>query len=262
MIKYLYYLLLFIFFGYNSKYSQNLYEYVDPFIGSVGDGNVFVGPSCPFGMVKPGPDFNIHSNSGYDSDLRKPLLGISQVHVSGTGGGPKYGNISLMPFNGEFNNFNQTSLRINEKTSAGYYSVNLTKWNIDVELTTSDRVAFHKYHYNGNSKPGIKIDVGSFLGEESIPDSREAQQFVGSEIQILSNSEIQGYSRIRGGWNNGSAYTVYFYATFDTPCESYGIWNNNQITPSEKNAFDNGKESGAWFSYKTSANQKIKMKID
>ena len=26
--------------------------------------------------------------------------GFSQVHVSGTGGGPKYGNISVMPFTG------------------------------------------------------------------------------------------------------------------------------------------------------------------
>ena len=31
-------------------------DYVDPFIGTVKQGSVVVGPSLPFGMVKPGPD--------------------------------------------------------------------------------------------------------------------------------------------------------------------------------------------------------------
>ena len=39
--------------------AQPLHGYVDPFIGSQGKGNVFVGPACPFGMVKPGPDCDL-----------------------------------------------------------------------------------------------------------------------------------------------------------------------------------------------------------
>ena len=34
----------------------NFHQFIDPFIGSEGPGNVFVGPSTPFGMAKPGPD--------------------------------------------------------------------------------------------------------------------------------------------------------------------------------------------------------------
>ena len=33
-----------------------LTDYVDPRIGSEGLGRVFIGPSCPYGMVKPSPD--------------------------------------------------------------------------------------------------------------------------------------------------------------------------------------------------------------
>ena len=212
-------LLSFLFFNVQpcNILAQSLHTYVDPFIGSQGSGNVFVGPSCPYGMVKPGPDCNLGSNSGYDPDTLATVFGFSQTHVSGTGGGPKYGNISLMPFGGEFNSIFQESLRDDEKSGCGYYSVDLKKWDIKVELTTSDRVAFHRYTFNGNGSIGVKIDLGSFLGERPIPDSREAQQFVGSEIQILSDTEVQGYSRIRGGWNNGKAYNVYFYAVFDQP---------------------------------------------
>ena len=58
------------------------------------------------------------------------------------------------------------------------------------------------------SSHGFRITVSSLR-------AREAQQFVGSEIQIISDHEVMGYTRIRGGWNNGRAYTVYFYAVTD-----------------------------------------------
>ena len=39
-----------------------LSDYVDPKIGSEGLGRVFIGPSCPYGMVKPSPDCTVHPN--------------------------------------------------------------------------------------------------------------------------------------------------------------------------------------------------------
>ena len=74
-----------------------LSDYVDPRIGSEGLGRVFIGPSCPYGMVKPSPDCTVHPNSGW-LPMPEQVNGFSQVHVSGTGGGPKYGNILVMPF--------------------------------------------------------------------------------------------------------------------------------------------------------------------
>ena len=118
------------------------FRYVDPFIGSEGDGNVFIGPSCPFGMNKPGPDCSINSNSGYLPDQTKTVYGFSQVHVSGTGGGPKYGNISVMPFAGDFESVRQESLRTDEQSELGYYHVVLNKWNIKTEITLRQRSLF------------------------------------------------------------------------------------------------------------------------
>jgi predicted alpha-1,2-mannosidase len=252
---------LFISFWNGNLSAQSLYTYIDPFIGSQGKGNVFVGPSCPYGMAKPGPDCSVGSNSGYVTDTLATVFGFSQVHVSGTGGGPKYGNISVMPFAGEFNSIYQESLRSEEKTSAGYYGVNLKKWNIKAELTASDKVAFHRYDFGKNEKRGIKIDAGFFLGEESIPDGREAQQFVGSEIQILSDTEVQGYSRIRGGWNNGKAYTVYFYAMFDQPFSNCGTWKGKAICSDGKNQYDSGEKTGAYFFFDEKQNSTVQLKI-
>jgi len=239
--------------------AQPYHLYIDPLIGSEGQGNVFIGASCPFGMVKPGPDNNSDSNSGYSPDSMRAIYGFSQTHVSGTGGGPKYGNISVMPFSGNFSNIEQPSFWNDQKVESGYYGVTLKKNNIRAELTTSPKVAFYKFHFNSEAENGIKIDCGKFLGEEPIPDAREAQQFVGSEIEIVSDTEIRGYSRIRGGWNNGSAYTVYFYAILDKPFSTCGTWKGNSIFPKVKSQFDSYEKTGAFLFFP--ADKTIQMKV-
>jgi predicted alpha-1,2-mannosidase len=237
------------------------YKNVDPLIGSEGDGNVFIGPSCPFGMVKPGPDCLKSSNSGYSPDMNKTIYGFSQVHVSGTGGGPKYGNICVMPFSGDFGSIRQESLRNNEKAELGYYSVLLKKWNIKTEITTSAKVAYYRYTFLPDNPKAVKIDAGDFLGETPVPDGREAQQFVGSEIEVVSDNEIRGYTRIRGGWNNGSAYTVYFTAVFDKPFNRFSTWKNTQLFPGQKFQIDAGQKTGAMVFFESLHSDTIQMKI-
>ena len=65
-----------------------VWQYVDPRIGSVGVGRTFPGPCMPFGMVKPGPDCGVLPNAGW-APMPESVLGFSQTHVSGTGGGQK-----------------------------------------------------------------------------------------------------------------------------------------------------------------------------
>jgi predicted alpha-1,2-mannosidase len=241
--------------------AQPLHSFVDPFIGSQGKGNVFVGAAYPYGMVKPGPDCDLGSNSGYVADQAKTVFGFSQTHVSGTGGGPKYGNVSIFPFMGDFTSIFQESLRADEQARAGYYGVTLEKWNIKVELTATAGAAFHRYSFGKQGRRGIKIDAGTFLGEEPIPNAREAQQFVGSEIRILSDTKVAGYSRIRGGWNNGSAYTVYFFAIFNHPFTASGTWKGNSILPTVPSQFDSGEKTGAFLYFDSPHADTIQIKI-
>ena len=235
------------------------YKYVDPFIGSENAGNVFIGPSCPFGMVKPGPDCNLYSNSGHESNLSIPLFGFSQTHVSGTGGGTKYGNVSVMPFMGSTDSIKQNSLRANEKAALGYYSTLLAKSNINTEITASHKVAFYKFIFNQKGTKSIKLDAGSFLGD-GYTQKDEAQFFVGSEIKILSDKEVCGYNRVRGGWNAGGAYTVYFYAKFDKPISQFKTWKGEKLYPNQKTQIDEGEKTGALLSFGDTTNT-IQMKI-
>lgn len=56
------------------------------------------------------------------------------------------------------------------------------------------------------------------------------------------HSTIEGYTRVRGGWNEGEAYTVYFYAETDTPAESFGTWKGNTLMPNTNEQFDSGEK--------------------
>jgi predicted alpha-1,2-mannosidase len=224
-----------------------LHAYVDPFIGAGGLGHIFIGPSTPFGMVKPGPDCKGGSNSGYNANKNVPVVGFSQTHLSGTGGGAKYGNIQIMPFSGDFDNIYQESARGEEVAKAGYYSIMLEKWKIKAELTTADRASFYRFVFGTKGKKAVKVDAGAFLGDPggNDPDAREAQQFVGSEVTVVGNNEVRGYSRIRGGWNNGTAYTVYFSLLFDHPFNTFYTWKNKKLFSGKRDQFDSGEKTGA-----------------
>ena len=178
----------------------NVWQYVDPRIGSEGVGRTFPGPSMPFGLCKPGPDCGVSPNAGW-AKMPEMVTGFSQTHVSGTGGGQKYGNILIQPGT-------EPQRRVSEEISLGYYATTFGN-GIQTEITTSERCAFYRIHYPHSSNT-LLIDATHYLGKNPVPDLREQQQFVGAEVEVVSDHEVRGYSRVRGGWNNGDAYTVYF----------------------------------------------------
>ena len=184
-----------------------VWQFVDPKIGSEGVGRTFPGPSMPFGMCKPGPDCTVKPNAGW-AKMPEVVTGFSQTHVSGTGGGQKYGNILIQPGV-------TPQKRVNEDFALGYYTTTFEN-GIHTEITTSERCAFYRIHYPHSTLPtphsskSLLIDATHYLGKNPIPDQREQQQFIGGEVEVVNNHEVRGYTRVRGGWNNGDAYTVYF----------------------------------------------------
>ena len=283
-----------------------LWRYVDPRIGSVGVGRTFPGPAMPFGMVKPGPDCGVLPNAGW-APMPEPVSGFSQTHVSGTGGGQKYGNILLQPFleegagstgsSGATGSTGSTGSsgaagstgssgssgaagssgtvssqklqwcqkpqhRLSETIQLGYYATTYDN-GIRTEMTTGERCAHYRFHYqqpsshktissnlksqtsNLKSQNAILIDATHFLGKDSVPDLRERQQFVGAEVEVVSDHEVQGYSRIRGGWNNGDAYTVYFCLRTDKPFTSSQAPLNSSLVGMAESAFTHPPQGGA-----------------
>ena len=190
-------------------------DYVDPCIGSEGLGRVFIGPSHPFGMVKPSPDCTVGPNSGW-LPMPERVDGFAQTHVSGTGGGPKYGNILIMPF-AEFEPAETFDYRLAEEIALGYYATTFERSGIGVEVTTAPRASAYLFHYPSEGEKCLRTDLDFFLGRSDTPGAREAQEFVDAFVEVVDSCDIAGYQTIEGGWNNGAPYTVYFHLRSSAP---------------------------------------------
>ena len=219
-------ILLIVFLSLTTVVHAQLWRCVNPLIGSKGEGRVFVGPSAPFDMVKPGPDCLSMPNAGW-APMPEPVKGFSQTHVSGTGGGQKYGNVLIQPFRRHESMTPQKLLlpdgqvaivpgflhhRSYEKITLGKYSCKFED-GIWADVTTAARCAIYRFRY----ADGLLIDAASFLGMDTIPNKRETQQYVASDIHVNGSNEVCGSTTVRGGWNNGGPYTVYFCLQSSAP---------------------------------------------
>ena len=217
-------LALYSVLGLSSLMAQDYSRYVDPRIGSEGLGRTFPGPCMPYGMAKPGPDAVTMPNAGW-APIPEPVKGFSQMHVSGTGGGQKYGNILIQPY---LDSKEIIQKRVDEKISLGYYACTFEN-GIRTEITASERCAFYRLDFGKKQKGKLLIDVTTFLGIDTIPDKREAQQYVDSYVTCDGKYAVSGWSTVRGGWNNGGPYTVYFYLQSDVPLSNSDVPLYNKV---------------------------------
>lgn len=186
-------------------FSQNA-KYVNVFIGTDGTGHTFPGPSKPFGMVQPGPDnrdegWNHTSGYQYKDTL---LMGFSQTRFSGTGIG-EMGDILLMPYSMTKRNLRNSYYKETEKASVGYYTVT-KKDEVKVELTCTDRVAFHQYTYP-TKNAYLLVDLQH--GLRFLTDSLVLE----SDVKIENNRTISGYCKTK----NWVTRKYFFTIAFDTP---------------------------------------------
>ena len=189
-------------------------EYVDPFIGTDGRGNCLCGPYLPYGLVRLGPDtLPPQPTNGYSSTA--PIIYFSHTHVSGTGGGSRYGNIGVMPFTGRPRFTVEASERSQETASPGYYTTTLTSSGVRVELTSTPRVGVHRYHFPHDTQANVLINVGAIIRPATI--ERELGAVIGGFVEWISDHELVGRADCQGGWGHRFPYSVYFYAQFSLP---------------------------------------------
>lgn len=201
---------------------------VNPFVGTDAHGHTFPGATMPNGMVQLSPDtrvYNWDACSGYHySD--STILGFSHTHLSGTGA-IDYGDIRIMPFSGEAfihpgpegepeKGYRSGFSHDSETAEPGYYAVNLEE-DIQVELTVTPRVGFHKYTYTSEDQAGVVIDLKEDLG---------MNQVLASSISLNGQNEISGFRQTKGWANNQH---VYFVAQFSKNIREIQVYLNDTL---------------------------------
>lgn len=238
--------------------SSQTSKYIDPLLGVDAGGNVTPGPSLPYGSVKPGPDMGSNgANAGWSHN---DINGFSQTHVSGTGGGPKYGNILVQPTVGEIHT-DHASPRENEQAATGYYSVGLRRFGTRAEITATRHVAVYRFTYPLAERSNILIDAGHLLTRK--PVTRESQVIKTTSVHVASATTVVGTASVTGGWNRQTTpYTVYFYAVATKPASTFGTWREQNFYPNVRDQREEERSStGAWLSFHTTADEQVTFKI-
>lgn len=225
-------------------------DYVDPFINTLGDnGQTNPGPTMPFGLVSLGPDSDGGAFSGYyyqDTNLK----GFSHLRFSGVGCSGAGGNILMMPetraFTKNVNEYKQKYDKSSEQASAGYYAVTLDS-GVQVELTASDNVGFHRYTFPNTAATGsVLVDLSnSYAG------------MIDANLKVESNNEITGMVKSKNVCGNGY-YVMYFAIQFDQDFDSYTSW---QGDATGTDPVRSGSNSGVWVNFQNAGGEVIQAKV-
>jgi predicted alpha-1,2-mannosidase len=237
-----------------SKTRQPLVSYVDPFIGVDNGGNTVPGAAVPFGFANPSPDTLHHETSGYDS--AQPIIGFSQTHVSGTGGGSKYGNFRVTPEVGPVNVEDLASPKADEVASPGYYAVTLTRPRVRVELTTTRLTAVHRYTFPASDEAHLLLDVCSVV----VAGGEARQRPLECTAKIVGTNRLEGTGKFAGGWNP-SPYTLHFAAEFDRPFNAHGVWHGQAVEPNATVVKGEKESAGVFVQFDARQNHIVQMKI-
>ena len=233
-------------------------NHVDPFIGTGGHGHTYPGVTVPFGMVQLSPDNGISAwdwCSGYHySD--SIIVGFSHLHLSGTGIGD-LADILLMPVNKKVDLTIPSTSRndlpyksqyshVNEKAVPGSYQVFLKDPKINVELTASQRTAYHKYTFAKGDEQSVILDLGYAINWDKA---------VKTNLTLEDDYTVSGY-RFSTGWAKNQK--VFFVAQFSKPITKHVLVANHRVIGTKT---AEGEKTSAQLFFDTKDNPELLVKV-
>ena len=217
-------------------------DYVNPIIGAStstsvahsehGLGKTFPGAATPWGMTQVSPNTVTggDNGSGYSHE-HTSIEGFALTQMSGIGWYGDLGNFLVMPTTGKFNpysgkldnpdnGYRSRYDKNSETAKAGYYSVYLSDYDINCELTATPHGGVMRFTYPKADTSRLQVDLARRVGGTSVYQS----------VEWVNDSTMRGYMRCTpdgGGWGNGDGradYTVYFYSRINLQNAKSGVW--------------------------------------
>ena len=194
-------------------------QWVNPLIGTgkgPGDSeNLFPGAVMPFGMVQFSPDTE-DKGLGYHYD-QQVLKGFSMTHMSGVGcanEGEVFLTATTGPVETQEPAIESPYSHHQESASPGYYQVRLQRWDVNAELTATDRTGMVRFTFPVDKAANVVLPISHSLNNTT-----------GSEVHLVGDREMEGYVENQAFCGAKASYKVYFVIRFDRPFGSSGTWN-------------------------------------
>lgn len=198
---------------------------------------LFSSASRPFGMVNLSPDTQIGGawGSGYRHKT-DTIKGFSHIH------GWQISGLSVMPTNVSekneglvFTDFYSKFSHETEKVLPGYHFVELERYDISAELTSTKRVGLHRYTFPPGSKPAILFNLNGMLGP---CENRNGELTKSDSKTLVGELEMAPTHR------RPKPFKVFFHVQFN----------------SEIDSITNDKSSGNYLVFTDSNQKEVLMK--
>ena len=259
-------------------WAQRPTDYVDPFIGTTNFSVCHPGSVMPHAMMSVVP-FNVMGSdlNEFDKDARwwsapyeyhnRYFTGFAHVTLNGVGC-PELGTLLTMPTTGELDvdYRHYGSEYTHEVSRAGYYAVDLQKYGIHCEVTSTLRTATERYTFP-EGKGHVLLNLGEGLTNES-----------GAMVRRVSDTEIEGY-RLCGTfcYNSQAVFPIYFVLRVNKAPQSSGYWKKQPPMQGVEAQWDNdngryklytrygrelaGNDVGYYFSYDLAAGDQVEVQM-
>ncbi len=230
---------------------MNKADYIDPIIGTVGDeqeeswhggGKTHPGACVPGGMVQLCPDTVTGGDNGTGYNYcHKSIEGFSFNHMSGIGWYGDLGNVQVMPVVGETDlrsgsnaevPFNKGTLgwksefsHDEEIAKAGYYSVNLKRYGIKAEATSSMYTGMLRFTYPEKTDARVIFNISRRIGGHADYE----------QVEIINDRRFEGKIHCTpagGGLGRGGgkiSYDLYFVCELSEPAKSMRFFMNEEF---------------------------------
>ncbi|MES2658814.1 MAG: GH92 family glycosyl hydrolase [Verrucomicrobiota bacterium] len=167
---------------------------------------VFPGSSLPNAMVQLSPVTQFKSGSGYQYEDKNIQ---SFTHTSK--GHWNLCHVPLMPVTGDFapDDFSSPFSHKNESARPGYYQVQLGRYAINAELTSTLRCGFHRYTFAAGKPRKVVADLTT--ANENVR---------GWEINPQGENGFQGFQH--------AGEKIYFYAVSNHPVKGIELLKNDK----------------------------------
>lgn len=261
-----------------SLHAKQKIDYVDPSIGTTNFSVCNPGAVLPHGMMSVVP-FNVMGSdlNAQDKDSRwwsapyeynnKFITGFAHVTLSGVGC-PELGTLLTMPTSGKLDvdYHNYGSEYSGEKAYPGYYAVDLKKYGIHCEVSSTLRSSIERFTFP-KGEGHILLNVGDGLTNE-----------VGGAVKRVSDTEIEGY-RLLGTfcYNPQAVFPMYFVLRVNKKPLSSGYWKKQPKMTGAQAQWDSdngryklyttygkelaGNEIGYFFNYNCEEGEQIEVQM-
>ncbi len=223
----------------DSKSEKEPVDLVYPLLDTENSRWFFFSSACrPFGMVNLSPDTQVGGAWGsgyrYNTDT---VMGFSHIHAWQLSG------LSVMPVDLRdenqddiYDNFYSEFDHAKEQVSPGYHRLELDRYDISAELTSTKRVGFHQYTFNKKGEPAVLLNLNGMLG----PALNS-----GGVIDQFDEKNLSGKVVCEPTIRRPKPTTIFFHLTFDSPIQS----------------FDQDKKSGNYLIIFDQDLEELKMKV-